>query len=76
MTPEEFETKLEELVKAAPEGTTMFCTYSNEKNSDHKIHFLRGKSIEIMYDLTIFMRNQDTVRRMLITVVETNKILS
>ncbi|MBB5334595.1 hypothetical protein HNP69_002745, partial [Chryseobacterium koreense] len=32
MTPEEFKKQFEALVKNAPKGSTLFCTYSNDDN--------------------------------------------
>lgn len=74
MTPEEFEKQFEELLKAAPKGSTLFCTYSNDENKHPMILFAHGKPVQIIFDLTQFARKEDESKRILTTAAMAIKI--
>lgn len=74
MTPEEFEKKLQELIQAAPEGTTMFTIYSNQKNKRPNIFFMQGNPIDIICDLSLFAKKEEHAKRILTTAVMALKL--
>lgn len=67
MTPEEFEKKLEELVRNAPKGTTMFLTSSNNENKWPTMLFAQGAPPDIIYDMVQFARKEEVAGRILKT---------
>lgn len=75
MTPEEFEKQFEALVKNAPKGSTMFCTYSNDDNKRPTILFAQGNPIEIIFDLTKFANKECEAKRILTTAARAINII-
>ena len=67
MTPEEFEKQFEELIKAAPKGSTLFCTYSNDENKRPTILYAQGAPVQIIFDLAKFAGKEDEAKRILTT---------
>ena len=69
MTPEEFENKLQELFKSAPEGTVMFMTYSNDKEKRPNIFSMQGNPVDLIADLALFGKKEQHANKILTVAV-------
>lgn len=63
MTPQEFQTKLEELINQAPEESTIFLTSSNKVEGSKTLFYSQGKVRSILTDVSLFACKNSDVKQ-------------